>query len=185
MLNLKDRKFLWGAFLLFCYRIGAGKTHDNCFMEGETDVVLGSWITEDHDAERARRREIMQMRDRPNGNDTTAILPVVGKEFEDEVLSGDNQMDYIRLGKELVRTWYDTQWSFNTNGAELPAYEVYCVWFSKTLKNWKGLFATTRPDNIYIEITHNGEKGETYIDAYRKIDNVCVPDGTLRNGTYA
>lgn len=54
--------------------------------------------------------------------------------------------------------------------------EVYVVWFSKTLQNWKALVSTTLPDGMYYEVTYNGSKGETYIDAYKKFDNVCVPD---------
>lgn len=54
--------------------------------------------------------------------------------------------------------------------------EVYVVWFSKALQNWKALVSTTLPDGMYYEATYNGDKGETYIDAYKKFDNVCVPD---------
>lgn len=54
--------------------------------------------------------------------------------------------------------------------------EVYVVWFSKTLQNWKALVSTTLPDGMYYEVTHNGDKRETYIDAYKKFDNVCIPD---------
>lgn len=54
--------------------------------------------------------------------------------------------------------------------------EVYVVWFSKTLQNWKALISTTLPDGMYYEVTYNGYKRETYIDAYKKFDNVCVPD---------
>lgn len=59
---------------------------------------------------------------------------------------------------------------------EHPAYEVYVVWFSKTLQNWKCLISTTLPDGMYYEVTYNGDKAETYIDAYKKFDNVCVED---------
>ena len=54
--------------------------------------------------------------------------------------------------------------------------EVYVVWFSKTLRNWKCLISTTLPDGMYYEVTYNGEDFETYIDAYKKFDNVCIPD---------
>lgn len=54
--------------------------------------------------------------------------------------------------------------------------EVYVVWFSKTLQNWKVLISTTLPDGMYYEVTHNGDRKETYIDAYKKFDNVCVKD---------
>jgi ABC-type phosphate/phosphonate transport system substrate-binding protein len=56
------------------------------------------------------------------------------------------------------------------------ADEVYVVWFSKTLKNWKALVSTTLPDGMYYEVTYNGDKCETYLDAYKKFDNVCIPD---------
>lgn len=53
--------------------------------------------------------------------------------------------------------------------------QVFLVWFSKTLKNWKALVGTTLDDNFYYEVTHNGEKNETYVDVYDKIDNVVFP----------
>ena len=57
-----------------------------------------------------------------------------------------------------------------------PEFEIYVVWFSKTLQNWKALVSTTLPDQMYYEVTYNGDKKETYIDAYKKFENVCVPD---------
>lgn len=54
--------------------------------------------------------------------------------------------------------------------------DIYVVWFNKALDHWKALLGTTLPDGMYYEVTHNGIKHETYIDAYMKIDNVCVPD---------
>lgn len=57
--------------------------------------------------------------------------------------------------------------------------DVYAVWFCKTLQNWKALVSTTLPDGMYYEVTYNGDKGETYIDAYKKFDNVCVPDSEV------
>lgn len=59
-----------------------------------------------------------------------------------------------------------------------PEYVVYVVWFSKTLQNWKALLSSTLPDGMYYEVTHNGYLQETYLDAYKKFENVCVPDGT-------
>jgi len=54
--------------------------------------------------------------------------------------------------------------------------DVYIVWFAKTLQNWKALASTTLPDGMYYEITYDGTKGNTYIDAYKKFENFCVPD---------
>lgn len=57
-----------------------------------------------------------------------------------------------------------------------PTFQVYVVWFSKTLQNWKAMVSTTLPDQMYYEVTYNGDKKETYLDVYKKWDNVCVPD---------
>lgn len=54
--------------------------------------------------------------------------------------------------------------------------EVYVVWFAKVLQNWKALVSTTLPDGMYYEVTYNGDERETYLDAYKKFKNVCIPD---------
>lgn len=54
--------------------------------------------------------------------------------------------------------------------------EVYVVWFSKTLQNWKALVSTTLPDGMYYEVTYNGDKRETYVDVYKKFQNYRVLD---------
>lgn len=53
---------------------------------------------------------------------------------------------------------------------------VYVVWFCKTLQNWKALLSTSIPDGMYYEITYNGDKKETYLDAYKKWENIRIPD---------
>lgn len=55
--------------------------------------------------------------------------------------------------------------------------EVYVVWFSKTLQNWKCLISTTLPDGMYYEVTHDGDKNQTYVDAYKKWNNVSISEG--------
>lgn len=64
----------------------------------------------------------------------------------------------------------DTHITFGLN-------EVYTVWSVKVLQNWKVLISTTLPDGMYYEVTHNGNDDETYIDAYKKFDNVCIRNG--------
>lgn len=58
--------------------------------------------------------------------------------------------------------------------AEFRLDEVYVVWFCKTLQNWKALVSTTLPDGMYYEVTHNGDRGEIYIEAYKKFENQCL-----------
>ena len=57
---------------------------------------------------------------------------------------------------------------------EVLAEEMYIVWFCKTLQNWKALVSTDVINGVYWEVTHNGDKNETYVDTYTKSSNVCV-----------
>lgn len=55
-------------------------------------------------------------------------------------------------------------------------YDVFTVWKCKTLQNWKYLISSTLRDGMYYELTYNGDKKEWYLDAYKKIENVCIKD---------
>lgn len=63
-----------------------------------------------------------------------------------------------------------------TDQKRITMDDVFVVWFCKTLQNWKCLVSTTVSDGMYYEITHNGDKGETYVDVYKKWENLCVKD---------
>jgi hypothetical protein len=54
-------------------------------------------------------------------------------------------------------------------------WDVYVVWFAKTLQNWKALLSTNLPDGRYYELTFNGDKNELYLDTYEKKSNVVIP----------
>jgi Family of unknown function (DUF6275) len=66
-----------------------------------------------------------------------------------------------------------------TDGYELTLDNTYIVWFSKTLQNWKALVSTHVTDGMYYEITYNGDKKEAYLDAYKKFDNIRIPDQAI------
>ena len=38
------------------------------------------------------------------------------------------------------------------------------------------MVSTTITDGMYYEITYNGDRKETYIDAYKKWENKRIPD---------
>ena len=57
--------------------------------------------------------------------------------------------------------------------------EVYVVWQVKVLQNWKALVSTSLQDGMYYEVTYNGDARETYIDAYKKWDNVAIKDDDI------
>ena len=59
---------------------------------------------------------------------------------------------------------------------EVLAEEMYIVWFCKTLQNWKALISTDVINGVYWEVTHNGDKNETYVDTYNKSSNICVKE---------
>lgn len=58
----------------------------------------------------------------------------------------------------------------------LEPSDMYVVWFCKTLQNWKALVSGVYIKK-YIEVTYNGDKGETYVDVYKKMCNRCLKDG--------
>ena len=49
-------------------------------------------------------------------------------------------------------------------------------WFgtARRFQNHKALLSTNVSDGMYYEITHNGDKQETYVDAYKKWENFVV-----------
>ena len=57
--------------------------------------------------------------------------------------------------------------------SDIDESEVYVVWLCKVLQNNKALLSTTVEDGMYYEVTYNGDKGEMYLDAYEKRENVC------------
>lgn len=86
--------------------------------------------------------------------------------------------DMLTRARQLVVDYFNKHVDV-TDGKQITlddVFDVFVVWFSKTLQNWKALVSTTVSDGMYYEITHNGDKGETYLDAYKKWDNRCIPD---------
>lgn len=81
----------------------------------------------------------------------------------------------LKRAKELVVNYFNDHVEV-TDNKKITEDDVFIVWFCKTLQNWKALVSTTVSDGMYYEVTHNGDKGETYLDAYKKWENVCIPD---------
>lgn len=81
----------------------------------------------------------------------------------------------LKKAKQLVVNYYNSRVE-RTDDFEITEENVFIVWFCKTLQNWKALVSTTVSDGMYYEITHNGDKHETYLDAYKKWENVRIVD---------
>ena len=60
-----------------------------------------------------------------------------------------------------------------------PDFEVFVVWYCKSLQNHKALLSTTLFDGMYYEVTYNGDKQEAYFDAYKKFENKVVMKGDI------
>ena len=81
----------------------------------------------------------------------------------------------LKKAKQLVVNYYNSRVD-RTDDFEISEENVFIVWFCKTLQNWKALVSTTVSDGMYYEVTYNGDKQETYLDAYKKWENVRIVD---------
>ena len=77
--------------------------------------------------------------------------------------------------KKLIADYFNSHVDV-TDGKKITTEDVYVVWFCKTLQNWKAMVSTNVSDGMYYEVTHNGDKEETYVDVYKKWENICVKD---------
>jgi len=77
--------------------------------------------------------------------------------------------------RKIVMNYFNNH-VYVTDKKKLTMDNVFIVWFSKTLQNWKALVSTTAADGMYYEVTHNGDKNETYVDVYKKWENYTVKD---------
>lgn len=81
--------------------------------------------------------------------------------------------EFLNLASNEVRKYVNKHYP----KTELDVFEVYVCWVCKTLQNNKALLATTLKDNMYFEVTYNGDKKEMYLDAYKKEKNVRIKVG--------
>ena len=81
----------------------------------------------------------------------------------------------LKKAKQLVVNYYNNRVE-KTDDFGITEENVFIVWFCKTLQNWKALVSTTVSDGMYYEVTYNGDKQETYLDAYKKWENVRIVD---------
>jgi len=77
--------------------------------------------------------------------------------------------------RKIVMNYFNSHID-KTDNKQIILDDVYVVWFSKTLQNWKALVSTSVSDGMYYEITYNGDKNETYVDVYKKWENFIVKD---------
>lgn len=88
-------------------------------------------------------------------------------------MKNDEMLD---LCKEVVVNYFNENVE-KTDELRIDKDNVFIVWFSKTLQNFKALVSTTVSDGMYYELTYNGDKKELYLDAYKKRENKCIKVG--------
>ena len=84
---------------------------------------------------------------------------------------GNNE--FIRIATQAVIDYFNNRVD-KTDNKKLTEADVFVVWSCKTLQNNKALLSTTVSDGMYYEVTHNGDKKEIYLDAYKKWENKCI-----------
>lgn len=84
-----------------------------------------------------------------------------------------NEKDFVALVKNTVAE-YANKHLDKADGKQITEDDVFIVWMCKTLQNSKALASTTLFDGMYYELTYNGNKGELYVDAYKKWENFMV-----------
>ena len=83
--------------------------------------------------------------------------------------------EFLKLGKKLVVDCNNS----TPHQKNITEDDVFIVWSCKTLQNNKALLGT-HANNFYFEVTHNGDKEETYLDVYKKTANYVVKDEEVR-----
>ena len=89
--------------------------------------------------------------------------------------------NFHRLCTNAVVDYYNRRAEV-TDKNRITEEDVFIVWSCKTLQNNKALLSTTVSDGMYYEITYNGDKGEMYLDAYKKWENVVIGVKEDNNG---
>lgn len=119
-----------------------------------------------------------------------ALLTVVNgayddnKELWDKLSYTKGGEQYMRednrqlIARQIVVDYFNAHRDV-TDDFVLSIEDVFVVWFSKTLQNWKALVSTNVSDGMYYEITHDGDRKQTYVDVYKKWENYTVKDSEL------
>lgn len=85
------------------------------------------------------------------------------------------EQNFQTIARGMVMNYFNKHKDV-TDEYEMVFADTYVVWFSKTLQNWKALVSTNVPDGVYYEVTHDGDTDVTYLDVYKKLENVVIRD---------
>lgn len=83
-----------------------------------------------------------------------------------------SETDFSALVRKTVAEYHNEH--REENAPEIGAQDVYIVWMCRILQNNKALAATNQADGMYYELTYDGDRGQMYVDVYRKQENFTV-----------
>ncbi len=84
------------------------------------------------------------------------------------------EKDFRTVAIKAIVDYFNSQADSTDKNGRITEDDVFVVWMCKTLQNNKALLSTTVSDGMYYEVTYNGDKGEIYLDAYKKWKNVLI-----------
>ena len=82
------------------------------------------------------------------------------------------KMTMAERASEIIRKYANDH--LDKSDGPVP-FDVYVVWQCCILGNYKLLLSTSLTDGMYYEVTFSKAKNEIYLDAYKKFENVCIP----------
>lgn len=81
--------------------------------------------------------------------------------------------EFLRLSQRKVAEYENKRVDIKE---EIDADDVFIVWSCKTLQNSKALLSARHKGAYYYEFTYNGDKGEIYMDVYKKVENIHLDE---------
>jgi hypothetical protein len=94
-----------------------------------------------------------------------------------EIHSGRDPEFYQDKARRLVYEYAKSRLEITDRHVTFALDEVYVVWGCYILGNWKCLVSTSLPDGMYYEVTFDRNKKKTYLDAYKKWNNIEISEG--------
>ena len=85
-------------------------------------------------------------------------------------------IDFSEFARQVVADYWNEK-NDTTNEISITKDDVFLTWYAKELQNQKAMLATNQPDGTYFEVTWNGDKGEAYLDVYKKWENRVITPG--------
>jgi hypothetical protein len=111
---------------------------------------------------------------------------VVFKDFPEDEQQLMANMSTYEMAKFYVIVHVKS--TFSERGLKLPkrAFKdeyVNVIWLTEMVQNWKAVAATWLDDEALYEITYDGNQFQTYVDVYKKLDQIQIAQGEDSHGS--